>query len=211
MSCLGADLAKEVLVKQIPIKKISSNVRTADRSRQDIMGVISLQFSYTNEEKVLEFYIIPSRVQNLYLGVGFWKVFGIATNVISEITVSEVDLNSHIFTEQQQRRLQSAISCFPKFEEHGLGKTTLVEHAIDVGYAKPIKQRHFPMSPAVEKLMCEEIDTMLALGVIEESSSPWSSPVVLVRKPGKVRLCLDSRKVNALTVKDATLFLTSLF
>lgn len=41
---------------------------------------------------------------------------------------------------------------------------------------------------------------MLSLGVMEESNSAWSSPVVLHRKPGKNRLCLDSRKLNAVTV-----------
>ncbi|KAH8357521.1 hypothetical protein KR084_012071, partial [Drosophila pseudotakahashii] len=76
----------------------------------------------------------------------------------------------------------------------GLGKTTLISHEIDIGEAKPIKQRHFPVSPAVEKLLYKEIDRMLEMGVIEESQSAWSSPVVLVQKPGKVRLCLDSRK-----------------
>ena len=44
---------------------------------------------------------------------------------------------------------------------------------------------------------------MLSLGVIEPCQSPWNSPVCLVRKPGKNRLCLDSRKLNSLTVKDA--------
>jgi len=44
---------------------------------------------------------------------------------------------------------------------------------------------------------------MLEMGVIEKSQSAWSSPVVLVQKPVKVRLCLDSRKVNAAIKKDA--------
>lgn len=39
------------------------------------------------------------------------------------------------------------------------------------------------------------------MGVIEESNSPWCSPAVLVRKPGKVRLCIDSRTLNAVTKK----------
>lgn len=51
--------------------------------------------------------------------------------------------------------------------------------------------------------MYEELDRMLSLGVIEESESPWNSPVVLVRKPGKNRLCLDSRKLNSVTKKMA--------
>lgn len=42
--------------------------------------------------------------------------------------------------------------------------------------------------------MYQEIDRMLADGVIEPSQSPWSSSIRLVIKPGKVRLCLDARR-----------------
>jgi len=51
--------------------------------------------------------------------------------------------------------------------------------------------------------MYDEIVWMIGLGVIEESDSSWSSPVVIVRKPGKVRLCIDCRKVNDVTRKNA--------
>ncbi|KAH8335335.1 hypothetical protein KR074_009772, partial [Drosophila pseudoananassae] len=85
----------------------------------------------------------------------------------------------------------------------GLGRTPLLEHSIDVGDAKPVKQRHWPISPAKEEIMFKEVENMLALGIIEESKSPWSSNCVLVRKGPKVRLCLDSREVNNLTIKDA--------
>lgn len=51
--------------------------------------------------------------------------------------------------------------------------------------------------------MFKEIDRMLGLGVIEYSNSSWSSPIRLVIKPNKVRLCLDARKVNNVTKKDA--------
>lgn len=80
-----------------------------------------------------------------------------------------------------------------------------MEHTIELEpNVRPIKQRYFPISPAIEKLVHSEIDEMLKLGVIEEApNSPWSSPVVLVRKADKVRLCLDSRKVNSITIKDA--------
>jgi len=51
--------------------------------------------------------------------------------------------------------------------------------------------------------MYAEIDRMLQLGVIEESESAWFSPIVMVTTPGKVRICLDCRKVNSFTEKDA--------
>lgn len=80
-----------------------------------------------------------------------------------------------------------------------------MEHVIELdSNARPVKQRYYPISPAIERLVHGEIDTMLQLGVIEEAPhSPWSSPVVLVRKADKVRLCLDSMKINSMTVIDA--------
>lgn len=52
--------------------------------------------------------------------------------------------------------------------------------------------------------MYPELDRMLSLGVIEPSESPWSNPLIMVKKAnGKPRLCLDSRKLNAVTKKDA--------
>lgn len=60
-----------------------------------------------------------------------------------------------------------------------------------------------PCTPDVQKLLCGELDRMLDLEVKEESESPWSHPVTLVRKGEKNRLCLDSSKLNVLTTKDA--------
>lgn len=129
---------------------------------------------------------------------------------LSEIK-SEDDKKSLTLTEEpdfpltpaQRHQLNAIIALFPNFEQQGLGRTSLIEHYIDVGDSKPIKQRFYPVSPAVEKLMFAEIDRMLSLGVIEPSQSPWSSPMRLVIKPNKVRLCLDARKINSVTRKDA--------
>ena len=59
------------------------------------------------------------------------------------------------------------------------------------------------MSKAVEEAMHKEVDRMLADGIIEPSSSDWSSPIVMIKKNDKYRFCLDFRKVNSVTKKDA--------
>ena len=49
-----------------------------------------------------------------------------------------------------------------------------------------------------------EIKDMAERGIIEPSTSPWTSPVMMVNKPdGSVRFCCDYRKLNKLTVKDS--------
>lgn len=99
--------------------------------------------------------------------------------------------------------MNNVVELFPSSIKEGLGKTTLIKHIIDVGETRPIKQRHYAVSPAIERKMFAEIDRMVELGVIQDSNSAWSSPVTIVSiANGKSRLCLDARKLNEAAVKD---------
>jgi hypothetical protein len=85
-----------------------------------------------------------------------------------------------------------------------LGRTNIVKHQIDVGNAKPIRQRFYRTHPNEDMFIKEELDRMLKKGLIKRSKSPWASPVVLVKKKnGKLRFCVDYRKLNTETRKDA--------
>ena len=84
------------------------------------------------------------------------------------------------------------------------GHTDAVEHAIDTGDSPPVRCAPRRMSP--QKIKQEEVcvDEMLSSGQIEPSDSPWSAPVVLVtKKDGGTRFCVDYRWLNLATVKDA--------
>ncbi|XP_015123819.1 uncharacterized protein LOC107045921 [Diachasma alloeum] len=85
------------------------------------------------------------------------------------------------------------------------GPTHLIEHHIRLKPGtEPIKFRYTPKNPAMMKIMHDEVDKMLAGGVIEPSESSWNSPVVLVKKKNKeYRFCIDYCKINEVTVKDA--------
>ncbi|GAB1865875.1 Reverse ribonuclease integrase [Camponotus japonicus] len=84
------------------------------------------------------------------------------------------------------------------------GATSLTEHKIDVGGHAPVKQRYYPVSPKIQEAIYAEVDKMLAAGIIEPSKSEWSSPIVMIKKPnGSYRFCLDFRKLNSVSKKDA--------
>jgi hypothetical protein len=84
------------------------------------------------------------------------------------------------------------------------GKTHLVEHDINTGNARPIGQQPRRVPIALQPEMDKEIQRMLNTGVIKPGYSPWSSPVVLVRKKnGKIRFCVDYRRLNSVTVFDS--------
>lgn len=88
--------------------------------------------------------------------------------------------------------------------EWDIGLTNLTEHPINTGDAKPIKQRprRVPVAYAAEEKGA--IEDLLKKSVIQKSTSPWASPIILVRKKsGAIRPCVDYRKVNALVKPDA--------
>ena len=84
------------------------------------------------------------------------------------------------------------------------GRTAWVKHKIHTGDAWPIKQRPRRLPAQLWDTAKSEIEKMVKMGVIEKSESPWCSPVVLVKKKdGETRFCVDYRKLNEVTKKDS--------
>ncbi|KAI9565174.1 hypothetical protein GHT06_008951 [Daphnia sinensis] len=99
--------------------------------------------------------------------------------------------------------LKNSISCFA-FNEDDLGHCTFVEHDINTGVNPPIHQLPYKSAWKERAVIQTQVEGMLRPGIIEHSDSPWSSPVVLVqKKDGTWRFCVDYRKLNAVTVKDS--------
>jgi len=85
-----------------------------------------------------------------------------------------------------------------------LGRTEQLKHTINTGDHQPIRQQARRIPPCKREEVHQLLEDMLAHKVIQPSSSPWASPVVLVKKKdGSTRFCIDYRNLNAITHKDA--------
>eukprot|EP00745_Piridium_sociabile_P002381 TRINITY_DN1145_c0_g1_i6.p1 TRINITY_DN1145_c0_g1~~TRINITY_DN1145_c0_g1_i6.p1 ORF type:complete len:1434 (+),score=199.20 TRINITY_DN1145_c0_g1_i6:329-4630(+) len=105
----------------------------------------------------------------------------------------------------RQKDLKAVFSDFKEVftDKPGVAKTDVV-HVIRVTSEVPIRLKPYPLPFASKQIVEDEVRSMLELGVIERSQSPYSSPIVLVKKPdGSTRFCIDFRALNKVTVFDA--------
>lgn len=92
------------------------------------------------------------------------------------------------------------------FAQHELDfdSTDKIKHHIKLSDETPFKHRARPIHPQDIEAVCNHLQQLLNAEVIHESESPFSSPIIVVRKKnGDVRLCIDYRRLNLQTVKDS--------
>ena len=106
----------------------------------------------------------------------------------------------------QQQQLNELFKEFQDVFSQGdddLGNTPLLKHGIET-HGPPLRQPYRRQNPAVRREEMTQVQQMLSSNVIRPSNSPWASPVVMVRKKdGSLRFCVDFRQLNAATIKDA--------
>ena len=115
----------------------------------------------------------------------------------------DVDINKNMSPEQYNQA-NALISSFSDVFCDKPGFTNLLKHDIKLNTHTPIrcKSRHIPY--AMMETVCTEVDNMVDLNVIEPSESPFSSPIVIVKKKdGSNRFCIDFRILNCHTEFDA--------
>ena len=118
----------------------------------------------------------------------------------------EFDFGDSPIPPDWRERVVSKLKQMPGvFSHHDLdfGCTDRVKHHIHLHDGTSFKHRARPIHPRDIEAVRDHLRDLLKTGVIRESESPFSSPIVVVRKKnGDVRLCIDYRKLNLQTVKD---------
>lgn len=193
------------------VRPIAMHCTVANGNHCQVTGVVSVPIQLREQIKILDILLVPSVVTTFILGTDFWVSFGVVPDLRRgewkfsseepEMNISQI--STFLTAEQQQQLDDLLLTSFPVCNDNELGCTNLVEHEI-LCDSPPIKQRYYPISPKMQEIVDKELNEMLRLGVVQKSTSPWSSPILLVpKRDNTYRFCVDYRKLNKVTQHDA--------
>ncbi len=120
--------------------------------------------------------------------------------------ISSVSWENSELNDDQKQQLLDRLRKYPSVisrDQNDLGSTDLMTHRIPTGDHPPIAQKSHSLPPPMRPVVTKLLKDMQGSGAIEPSTSPWSSPIVLVKKKsGDIRFCVDFRKLNKITKRD---------
>ena len=123
---------------------------------------------------------------------------------VAVVVVAVVAALSPILSSSDRKQLLDTLLLFPDVFNNALGHTSVLSHKIDTSNSQPIKQHPRRLPYHYRGEIRQQVRDMLEKGVIQESTSPRASSVVLVKKKdGSYRFCVDYHKVNLITKQDA--------
>ena len=172
----------------------------------------SLSFAHHKEVVIQVMNISPSSI-TIYQGMAMGKavpedavLFVSDSKVKSKPDICFDDLQLPDLSEAERTKLVNLLTEYCDVfapAEGPSGYTSVVTHAIPTT-GPPIRQSMRRLPEALKGTVQSEVERMLDQHVIRPSASPWSSPVVMVRKKdGSWRFCIDYRKLNSVTRHDA--------
>ena len=83
------------------------------------------------------------------------------------------------------------------------GETNVIQHRVKLTDDTPICCKPYPLPYAMREELGNEVDSMLEMGVVRPSTSPYASPIIMVKKKdGSNRVCMDFSKLNTITDLD---------
>lgn len=182
-----------------------------ESSSSDEPGPVEMVFAedfYSEDDQRVCFQIVPVEAELKVEPPDIDESLEMPTIEIPEDHLSQAsDIETeHSLTSSERQELFEAVKLLPATAEGQLGRTDILQHAIELlPGTQPRKMPSYRWSPTVEKVIDDEVDRMLRLGVIEECSGPvdFLNPLLPIKKAnGKWRICLDSRRLNSCTKRD---------
>lgn len=195
----------------------------AGSSQTPVLGLASCQIEINTTSYSLQCYVVEDLCESFVLG----KPFLISQQVVIDYSRSCVYVGTKTRqtvywarpvgirknpvclpkVDSQSKELLGLLEEFSDVFETGLIQPTTrtTNHRITLKTPKIINRRCYPLNPRKKALMYECITEMLEAGVIEPTTSAYSSPPVLVERPGKKpRFCVDYRELNSITTDESS-------
>lgn len=193
----------------------------SDRDSNKIkpLGQFKQQILIDEEDYLLDFYVVPIKFLDIQLIIGeqlclqaeiVFNCNGLQVrknkrnneqnflNICVEVDNELFDINEAA-SEYSKQKVRELISNYEPVKT----KTTNVEMRIVLNDESPIFSRPRRLAFSETRIVDEQIKEWLENDIIEESTSEFTSPIVLVKKhDGSVRLCVDYRRINKVIVKD---------
>lgn len=175
----------------------------------DSVGKVSLETN-DEEESYISLGTLDFHESKLTSAAGQGSQYNMVCTVAEHVTVPEqLDLTS---ARQMLSRTEFGQLMTTLRENHAvwrcpdekLGAGERFAHCIETGEARPINAKPRRLPPVKVNAAYTEVQRMLDMDVIEPTNSPWAAPIVLVtKKDGSIRFCVDYRKLNEVTKVDS--------
>lgn len=204
----------------------TQGVRLANGEREETLEMASFNIQYGTAHFHVQAFVLKLPNIDLILGLPWFKnakpqanydtnVYTVQQNYgsadweteIAPVSLEESDLcaadkiTSNFCNDIEKIARSTAEECF---SNEIIKMERPWKHSIETGEAKPIKSHGRPHTPPEHLLIKQFIEEGLRDGIIEPSTSPWSSPLLLVKKAdGATRVCVDYRALNNVTKKNA--------
>lgn len=117
-------------------------------------------------------------------------------------SICDIKINVRL-SNSQKGGLKSIFQSYSDVLTDVPGKTSKIEHDDVLKSEKPVAKKAYMLPYALREKVKQEIDNMIKAGTAEKSISPYASPIVIVpKKDGSIRLCVDYRLLNEITISD---------
>ena len=201
---LGASAIVNCVDNSIPVRLLNVSDSSVTVNSNFVVGMLSECSADNNDETFTKF---RSNKHVKMITDSFGKNADLSSsenNIHVKNIIDSIENNANFSSCQKQDvvRLVEKHSALFSFEKNDIGFVPHIEHEIIIKENSPCQQIHSRVPVHVEEWVDNQVNDLLKQGIIRESHSPWSAPIVVVKKKnGDFRLCIDYRRLNSVTIK----------
>ena len=214
-------------LENVVLTATDDRLRCANDSKLEILGKIQVEVIIGDKVEIVTFIVVDKIIPDIIGGIELQKQFGMELQWLEERRKQKREFISNIEArfgrkiDSKERFLRAAtvlkVKEFPRLEaiikekadvfmtdNWDIGCTHLTKHKI-MTRGEPINIKPWRQPMNLEAKIDEAIKNLYENGIIRKCNSPWNTPLIVVWKKEKkdVRLCLDFRRLNAITERQA--------